>query len=136
MKKNLTKKVLDILGITKTELARRLGVSKNIVYTWSNGYGVPNLYNRYRLERLIGIKHKVNSYGEWVTQQRRDRGWILKNLADATGLSIYTVYQVEKGSKGLRMRTYEKITRVLGPYPSMKRYILKREKEKRVPPVD
>lgn len=52
--------------ITSAELARKLGVSQQLVYNWTHGLGRPDIELREKIEELTGVPAST-----WLTENER-----------------------------------------------------------------
>ncbi len=118
------------MGLSVQELAERTGLSKNTVSRFELGRNVTMENAKIILEALEiddkpdemfddELEFHVNSLGRFSAAIRAKRiylSWPVEMLANKSGVSLSTIYDIERGAKDARISTYLRIMSVLGIY--------------------
>jgi transcriptional regulator with XRE-family HTH domain len=97
-------------GLNQSELAGKLGVSQSAVSTWENETSKPDKKILAKLESILGplMPNRANEkldlgpiqidvFGVWLSKARAKVGMSKAELAQASGLSLPTIYNIETG---------------------------------------
>lgn len=96
-------------GLNQTELARKAGASQPAVSIWETGTSRPSNETLAKIEAVLGpLSQKVNEkdtiaaapadiFGAWLSKARTAAGMSKAELAQASGLSLPTIYNIESG---------------------------------------
>ena len=107
--KDKLKKLRLELGLTQTQLAEKLYVSRSTVAKWENGLGLPGKDSMELLEQLFGISREevATTEPETVIVEKNQKlhligqliGWIL--ILSMTAITIALPFAIQKGSYGI-----------------------------------
>lgn len=91
------KKAMDIKGISQTELAERLDISKSSINQYLNGYAKPKLNNINSIAKILNVNI------DWLLGQSNDMEVVYKGNNSLKNEYIFTV----KNKKVLKVRLLE-----------------------------
>lgn len=108
LRKNL-KKLTEEKGITKRELAEKLGYAYNTVVSWFNGnrlpsqFGIETLCDFFKVTdvELLGSPMKVRTFAYYRKDQLTAVG-TLQEIADQTGANVRTLRSLVATTKNLK----------------------------------
>lgn len=108
LRKNL-KKLTEEKGITKRELAEKLGYAYNTVVSWFNGnrlpsqFGIETLCDFFKVTyvELLGSPMKVRTFAYYRKDQLTAVG-SLQEIADQTGANVRTLRSLVATTKNLK----------------------------------
>ncbi|MHB8656011.1 MAG: helix-turn-helix domain-containing protein [Terriglobia bacterium] len=113
-------------GLSQVELARKINVSQGTVSNWESGRGTPDEKQISLLESILGgeltsSEHIATSVDDqsaisaWLSRARQKAGLTYSELADKAGVSIPTIFNIEKGkSENPRPKTLKLLESALG----------------------
>lgn len=114
---------------TQHDLATRLGVSRSLISQWEKGRALPNPSQAAKLRELFStvpvsvakapVNHRGKSsamtFGDWVAEQRMLQGVSQGQLAQAAGVSMQSISNIETGrTPNPRPSTRRRIEQALG----------------------
>lgn len=114
-------------GLTQGALAERFGVSQAAISTWENGNSQPQ--GEQKRDVLAWIEKAQDSasddnddgqdegsaFGDWLYNERQQRGWSREDLAEKAGISAQAIYQIETGRvRSPWKQTRERLANALG----------------------
>jgi len=95
---------------TQAQLAKKIGVTQGAIALWESGNHPPSRENMDKLESLLGPVDTAGAsslplegsshVGDWLAKARDKAGLTRAQLAQKAGLSIPTIYNIEKGQAG------------------------------------
>ncbi len=114
-------------GLTQAAVADKLGTSQATVHNWEADRSRPKEDQLQRLEKTLGLvrpgPRKKNgndtpdaslAFGRWLGRTRELRGLSVPELAEASGVSVPAIYNIEAGrSPNPRDSTRQKLERAL-----------------------
>ena len=110
-------------GLTQAELADRMKISPGAVSHWENSRVEPDEKNLKSLELILGPfastkkrpENRAKPFGSWLNETRIVKGLSVADLAEAAGVSVPTVYNIENGRiDNPRRQTVRRLVRALG----------------------
>lgn len=100
---------------SQEELASSLEVSQALVSAWERGTSQPSEEHVELLTQVLDGFSPPTPFGIWVQKTRALQNMKVKDLADAAGVSVLTIYNVESGrTSNPQGKTREKLERALG----------------------
>ena len=95
-------------GLNQKELAGKLKISQPAVSTWEIGTSKPDKSMMHKIETVLGPLSNTEKeasvggtqseiFGAWLSKARTAAGMSKSELAEASGLSLPTIYNLESG---------------------------------------
>lgn len=112
-------------AMSQAELAKRLKLTQGTVSNWESGKVEPDAAVKDNLRSIFGSKlfspdserhsGETSVLSAWLAKARQEKGLTVSQLADESGLSIPTIYNIEAGrAPNPRRRTIELLEKGLG----------------------
>ena len=98
-------------NMSQKQLAERLEIAQGVVSRWEQGKASPRRENIEKIEVNLDL---VLNIGGWIRRKREEIGMSVPELAEKSGVSIPTIYNIEKGqSENPREATVKNLETVL-----------------------
>lgn len=113
-------------GLTQAEIADRMGVSQGAVSNWETDRSRPDKAQVEGIEAILGRLERTGArrpessretsadFATWLNETRVVKGLSVSDLAEAAGVSVPTVYNIESGRiENPRKQTVRRLERAL-----------------------
>jgi len=112
-------------ALSQAELSEKLGVTQATISNWESGKGEPDSPTKGKLESILGGIELAGSDSDssegttvvaaWLSRARQEAGLTFGQIAEKSGLSVYTLYNLEAGrAQNPHRRTIERLEKALG----------------------
>ncbi len=112
-------------ALSQAELATRAGVTQATISNWEIGKQEPDPDKLKKLQEILGSNFLAagkagqsdasSVLAEWLSRTRQQAGMTVAQLAEKSGLSVPTVYNIEAArAENPRRRTMERLEKALG----------------------
>lgn len=135
-----TKKARVRLGIAQSELGKKLlpPVSQALISQWENEVAYPSQDQKQQIQKILGqsttegkaedhneldeddLIEGPSAIGVWLNKERLAKGLSVPELATKSGLSPFSIYNIESGrSQNPQRATIDKLEKALGKQLSL-----------------
>jgi transcriptional regulator with XRE-family HTH domain len=111
-------------ALTQRDLAAKLGVGRTKVFNWETGKREPDEKEKAKLQSILGANFLVagrddanasSVLSEWLSRVRQEKKMTVAELAEESGLSAQTIYDIEAGkAQNPRQRTIRLLEKAVG----------------------
>jgi len=112
-------------AMSQQELAKKLNVAQPTISNWEVGKGEPDSSAMEKLRSIFGSElfsahaegptDETSVLAAWLTRARQEKGLTASQVAEKSGLSVPTIYNIEAGrAQNPRQRTIHLLEKALG----------------------
>ena len=112
-------------ALSQTELAEKMNVAQGTISNWEVGKGEPDSSAKQKLKSILGanlftgemsgLSDETSVLAAWLSKARQEAGMTIAQVAEKSGLSLPSIYNIEGGrAQNPRRRTIELLEKALG----------------------